>query len=33
MMISYIMFGILLSIYRYQNVLVEPEVKKKEISV
>ena len=33
MMISYIMFGILLSIYRYQNVLVDPEVKKKEISV
>ena len=33
MMISYIMFGILLSIYRYQNVLVEPEVKKKEISI
>ena len=33
MMISYIMFGILLSIYRYQNVLVELEVKKKEISV
>lgn len=28
-MISYIMFGILLSIYRYQNVLVETEVKKK----
>ena len=26
-MISYIMFGILLSIYRYQNVLVETEVK------
>ena len=28
-MISYMMFGILLSIYRYQNVLVETEVKKK----
>ena len=33
MMISYMMFGILLSIYRYQNVLVEPEVRKKEISI
>ena len=28
-MISYMMFGILLSIYRYQNVLVETEMKKK----
>ena len=28
-MISYMMFGILLSIYRYQNVLVETEVRKK----
>lgn len=28
-MISYMMFGILLSIYRYQNVLVETEVRRK----
>lgn len=27
MMISYFMFGILLSIYRYQNVLAEPQIK------